>query len=465
LAAARPGLALVRAELERRCGLRTELVPDAQLAAAVDRAAVAAGHRGLEDFVAALQEETQKDGPLLQHLIRRVTIGETSFFRHPEDLHWLSEVALPRLLDAREAQGDRRVRIWSAGCASGEEAYTLAALALDQIERRGSREAWQVSVLGSDINSDALGLAQKAEYGEWSFRGVDPVDRRRWFAASAEGRTSPIDAIRQPVSLAYLNLRDPIYPAIMTGTSALDVILCRNVFIYFFPELIAQVLERFRDCLSPDGCLLCGPSDLFGVEPPEGLHGDPHAPHRLERRPPSRPVVARLPVPPLAIGRPAASRVGEPGQPVAVSSLSARRATPRSVWADAEPGLGLLQRGRYREAADWARTALMRSELSVPHRHCLALALAAESSPAALAAWRELLYLVPEDPEVHLGLAFTLLRLHRVKDAQRHFRAVLRYLGSLSDEERLPGPDGLKVGWVRAACQSLAKDGYPGRRV
>ena len=90
---------------------------------------------------------------------------------------------------------------------------------------------------------------------------------------------------------------------------------------------------------------------------------------------------------------------------------------------------------------------------------------AAESSPAALAAWRDLLYLAPEDPEVHLGLAFTLLRIHRVKDARRHFRAVLRYLGSLGDEEHLPGPDGLKVGWVRAACQSLAKDGYPGRTV
>jgi hypothetical protein len=76
-----------------------------------------------------------------------------------------------------------------------------------------------------------------------------------------------------------------------------------------------------------------------------------------------------------------------------------------------------------------------------------------------------LLYLSPEDPEVHLGLAFAFMRAQRAGDAQRHFRAVLQYLGTRRDEEHLPGPDGLKIGWVRAACQSLARGGYRGRTV
>ncbi len=231
-------LVQVRAELERRCGLRTELVNDAQLAQAVEKAAIAAGCLGLQDFVTALCLESQKDGPLLQQLIRRVTIGETSFFRHPDDLRWLSQKVIPRLLDAREAQGDLRLRLWSAGCASGEEAYSIAALAIEQIEKRENHDAWQISVLASDINSDALSTAQRAEYGEWSFRGVGAAERSRWFTLSAD-RFRPSETIRRPVSLAYLNLRDPIYPAILTGTSALDLIVCRNVFIYFFPRMIA----------------------------------------------------------------------------------------------------------------------------------------------------------------------------------------------------------------------------------
>ncbi len=142
------------------------------------------------------------------------------------------------------------------------------------------------------------------------------------------------------------------------------------------------------------------------------------------------------------------------------------RAAPLASHTDADDwGLALLRRGRYSEAAEWASAALIRSALSLPHRRCLALALSAQSSPGALAAWKDLLYLSPEDPEVHLGLAFALMRSHRAEDARRHFRAVLQYLGSRADGEHLPGPDSLKVGWVRAACQSLARGSYGARTV
>jgi chemotaxis protein methyltransferase CheR len=446
-------LALVRTELDRRCGLRTELVSDAQLAQAVERAAFSAERKDAAEFVRALRLESQSDGPLLQQLIRRVTIGETSFFRHPEDLRWLSEKLFPRLLDAREAQGDLRLRLWSAGCASGEEAYSLAALALAEIDKRPSRDDWQLTVLATDINSDALTLAKRASYGEWSFRGVSAVDRGRWFTPAGD-RISPIAAIRKPVSLAYLNLRDPIYPAIMTGTISLDLIVCRNVFIYFFPAMIAEALERFDQCLAPDGALLCGPSDLFDAQIPPGLQRTPDAAHRLERR-----------------GAEAGHKT-KAAAPISLAPPSRKPATPPRSKAPAvarQPvegeGLALLQKGRYREAAEWARAALRRAQLSLPHHHCLALALSAQNSPEALAAWKDLLYLSPEDPEAHLGLAFAFVRAQRVSDAQRHFRAVLQYLGSRRDDEHLPGPDGLKIGWVRAACQSLAKGGYRGRTV
>jgi chemotaxis protein methyltransferase CheR len=444
-------LDLVRTELDRRCGLRTELVSDVQLTQAVEKAAASAERKDAVDFVRALCLESQADGALLQQLIRRVTIGETSFFRHPEDLSWLSNDLFGSLLDAREAQGDLCLRLWSAGCASGEEAYSLAALALAEIEKRDSREGWQLSVLATDINSDALSTAKRALYGEWSFRGVGPSERSRWFHSEGD-RYTPVEAIRRPVSLAYLNLRDPIYPAIMTGTSALDLIVCRNVFIYFFPAMIAEALARFEQCLAPDGALLCGPSDLFEAQIPTGLRRMPGAPHRLIRA-----------------GEHEARVLEHPPTPVASRSVRpvAPPVPPREIPAPAprEEGLALLQKGRYSEAAAWARRAISKAELSPPLRHCLALALSAQNSPDALTAWKEFLYLSPEDPEAHLGLAFAFVRSQRLNDAQRHFRAVLQYLGARRDDDRLPGPDGLKVGWVRAACRSLAKGTYRGRTV
>jgi chemotaxis protein methyltransferase CheR len=444
-------LDLVRTELDRRCGLRTELVSDLQLTQAVEKAAASAERQDPTDFVRALCLEHQTDGPLLQQLIRRVTIGETSFFRHPEDLSWLSNDLFAKLLDAREAQGDRCLRLWSAGCASGEEAYSLAALALAEIEKRDSPDAWQLSVLATDINSDALSTAKRALYGEWSFRGVGSSERSRWFQAEGD-RYAPIDAIRRPVSLAYLNLRDPIYPAIMTGTSALDLIVCRNVFIYFFPAMIAEALARFDQCLAPDGALLCGPSDLFEAQIPAGFRRMPGAPHRLTRARENESRAVEHPQTPAAPrwvrAAPPPALTREPPTP-----------TPR------EEGLVLLQKGRYPEAAAWARSAIIKAELSAPLRHCLALALSAQNSPDALSAWKDFLYLSPEDPEAHLGLAFAFVRSQRLGDAQRHFRAVLQYLGPRRDEDRLPGPDGLKVGWVRAACRSLARGTYRGRTV
>ena len=451
-------LTLVREELDRRCGLRTELVSDVQFAQAVEKAAASAACHDAAEFVRALRLETQTDGPLLQQLIRRVTIGETSFFRHPEDLRWLSEQTIPRLLAAREAQGDLRLRLWSAGCASGEEAYSLAALALAEIGKRPNAEAWQLTVLATDINSDALTVAKRAEYGEWSFRGVSTEDRGRWFTATGD-RSTPNAEIRRPVSLAYLNLRDPIYPAIMTGTSSLDLIVCRNVFIYFFPAMIAEALQRFEQCLAPEGSLLCGPSDLFEAELPPGLQQTSGVSHRLERRPAHPAAPKSLPsVSPPSV---AATR----SRPAARSTVQATAPRPSVLALPHEEGLLLLQKGKYREAAEWARLALTRVELSLPHRHCLALALSAQNEPGAHIAWKELLYLSPEDPEVHLGLAFAFMRAERAGDAQRHFRAVLQYLGARRDEEHLPGADGLKIGWVRAACQSLARGGYRGRTV
>lgn len=451
-ALARIYVANVRRELERRCGLRTAEIADAVLERAVERARADAGIATPEEFAAAIRPEADPDARILQHLVRRVTIGETSFLRHREDVAWLEAVVLPSLIARRTADGTRRLRLWSAGCSTGEEAYSLALLALEAVPEPG---AWQIQVLGTDINDEALSVARTAEYSAWSFRGVDPGVRARWFEPSGVERWHPVKALRERVDFRYLNLRDPIYPAILTQTTELDLVLCRNVFLYFQPEAIQDALVRFWACFDGSGWMLCGPSDLFPARPPAGLFAsDGGTPHRM-RRVPEVPVTVPHAEstgtrPGLAPGKRA---VPMPASPL---PLPGPAASPPDHGATGRL-LDLLRRGQYAEAQLRAREHLDDHPLSKEAARCAALAASALRSEEAIESWKRVLYLDPADPGGHFGLALEYRGAGRDDDARRHFAKVVSLLDGRPDDERLPGPDAIPVGWVRAACESITR--------
>jgi chemotaxis protein methyltransferase CheR len=393
--------------------------------------------------VVRVDDPTSDGGIALQHLLRKVTVGETTFFRHSEDLEWLRDSVLPRAVAKRAERGEKRIRIWSAGCSTGEEAYTLAAIALTAVPD----PEWQVQVLGTDINSHAIGAAKRASYGDWSFRGVSPELKERWFEPVESGRWRPIAKLRSLVEFDYLNLRDPIYPAIFTRTTELDVIVCRNVFIYFFPDTVRSTLDRFAACLVEAGTVLCGPSDLFHAVKGSvtALSADPSGAHRL-RLGPSLERAPRMPTP---------SRITsvKPGPKLAaVKPAPAQTVT----WKNVVP---LLSAGRYADAARAAAELLVKDPLSMETARCHALALAASSSSEAKAAWRRVLYLDPTDAGAHFGLGMVLMREGKQEDARVHFRAVGSLLRGREDGERLAGFDEIPVGWLRAACRKLAESG------
>jgi chemotaxis protein methyltransferase CheR len=190
-------------------------------------------------------------GRLFDDLVAELTVGETYFFRDPQHFEFLRHEALPAL--GRRRGGGHVLRVWSAGCASGEEPYSLAIL----LEETGSSE--QASVLGTDISRAALARASEAVYGAWSLRGVDEALVRRYFRP-AGNRYVLDDRIRHRVTFGSLNLmRDP-FPCSNAGGD-LDVVLCRNVLIYFEPEAVRWVARRLFESLAEGGWLVTGPSD------------------------------------------------------------------------------------------------------------------------------------------------------------------------------------------------------------
>lgn len=219
------------------------------------------------DFDRLLAGAREQPG-FLENLSTELTVGESFFFRNEHHFRALREHVLPAIF--RDNASQREVRVWSAGCATGEEPYSLAIL-LDQL--LAERGHWQVSVLGTDLNLSFLERARLARYRQWSFRLTDIHQDRRYFTPEGDWFVlSP--KVSSHVRFAYLNLVKDVYPSALTGTLGLDLILFRNVAIYLKPEVTKAIIERFQRALRPGGWLLLGEVEL-SLTPTAGLEARP----------------------------------------------------------------------------------------------------------------------------------------------------------------------------------------------
>lgn len=208
---------------------------------------------GLRDFAAYhqhLRYDTQRRAEL-ELAVEALTTHETYFFREPQQLQAFSEELLP-LLHARNERL-RRLRIWSAGCSSGEEAYTVAML----VEASGLFSGWDVQVHGTDISRRVLATARKAEYGASALRVTTEPQLARFFEPAGD-RFRVRDAIRSMVSFGHLNLLDDDMAQLLPR---MDVVFCRNVMIYFDLPARRRVLQSFHKKLFEGGYLLLGHSE------------------------------------------------------------------------------------------------------------------------------------------------------------------------------------------------------------
>jgi chemotaxis protein methyltransferase CheR len=199
----------------------------------------------------------------LRELAARLTIGETYFFRLPEQIAVYSQVALPQLA---RTQPFRHLRILSAGCATGEEPYTLAMTLLE----RGSMAPVQVSILGLDLDPESIDKARRGDYSAWAMRATPPDCLHRYFRRE-RNRFVLDDDVRAMVRFEERNLALEDHG--FWQPRSFDIIFCRNVAMYLSPRVLGEVIARFARVLAPDGFLflghaepLRGISQLFDVQ-------------------------------------------------------------------------------------------------------------------------------------------------------------------------------------------------------
>ncbi|HEX4266464.1 MAG TPA: CheR family methyltransferase [Steroidobacteraceae bacterium] len=437
--------------------------------------------------------------PQLHALASHLTVGETYFFRERRTFEALSNVILPELISRRRGR-EQRLRLWSAACCTGEEAYSLAIL-LQQL--LPDWRQWNVTILATDINERFLQKAAAGIYGEWSFRDCAPLFKERHFTRTPDGRYQLAAQVRDWVTFAQLNLAEDGFPSLGTGTNAMDLILCRNLLLYFTPAHARKLVEKLCNALLDQGWLAVSPSEcsqaLFSRFATVNFPGavlyckDTLRQRSAPARPASLPEPAATFEPPPATAeptvvaradppRPEAPPVESPQEPASSAGLprplaAAEYAFSQGRYGEAVDALlpagheprafSLLARayanqGKLTEALSWT-ARWIESDRVEPAAHYLHAMILQEKGERRQArrALQSAIYLRPDFALAHFALGNLARAESRAVEANKHFANALRSLRHRSHDEPLPDSDGMTVGRLVQTITALA--GIPGR--
>jgi chemotaxis protein methyltransferase CheR len=202
-----------------------------------------------------LTAQPNRDGELRQ-LLNEITIGETCLFRSQPQLDALRKVILPEIVAEKARHLSKRLRIWSAGCSTGEESYTLAMNMLEESER--SLKGWTVEILATDLNDRSVETAKAGVYGDYALRSTTEYFKRKYFSTVDEKKLQVRPEVKKLITFSRLNLQDDSKMLFMKG---MDVIFCCNVLIYFDGASKSKVINHFFTNLNFGGYFFLGTSE------------------------------------------------------------------------------------------------------------------------------------------------------------------------------------------------------------
>lgn len=461
------------------CGLSFSENRRPELERGVRRAFAASTCTDLDEYYRLLQDPG-KGALHLERLVNALTVCETHFFRNAAQFDALYSQVLPQIIERQRAL--RTLRIWSAGCAGGAEPYSIAILLRELLS---DVDEWAITILGTDINTEALDRARKAVYSNWAFREERARQWRPRYFRKQGDRYELVPEVRRMVTFAHLNLAEDGYPAYETNTMFMDLILCRNVTIYFTESVTRQVVERFYDALVDGGWLMVGHSEhsltiyrRFQVRDHPNVilyqrAGQPKGMARLTALadkdhvvPVSAPTPAPVDVQPDFQPPPVLPvALLEDGDPIEqarefltygrseearVLLLEVVDREPRHAPACALLGQACANLSCWQEAEHWCRQAVGIDKLALEAYYTLALVLQHQGQlDQAIGAMKKVVYIDRNDVLGHFGLADLYHSNGQLLWALKSLDNARRLLNGHVGEEVIPGSGGITVGCLR----------------
>jgi len=431
-----PLLDQVRARVQEQCGLLLNQIQLRDLQRITSERLRLTGLAGLEEYMNLLQRPGRGEEELLA-LIAELTIGETSFLRHPAHFEVLGAL-LPSLLQTGEP-----VRIWSAGCATGEEAYSLALTAAQS----APPSQWdRVTILATDISAQYLQKAEDGRYRPRAVRRLAPLTLQRFFRRLSDQSWEVGPELRRLVTFRQLNLVQPIYPSRETGTDGLHVIFCRNVLIYLDPRSLEGVVRRLALALHPGGCLFLAPTESVRSLP---------VPLSLQERNGvffSRRAETMMPTERKA-DRPSAIR----GSIGFLAPEPSPEPSMDGLVAGAQIAMG---NGATEAAVDLCQRAIQARPLDPEAYYLLGLLLLGTgAAEAAVEPFKKVLYLTPDHAAARFHLARAWGQIGEDSEARHEYQVLLRQLSRESARVPMTEGEGSLGGSLHRVCEGVAGEG------
>jgi len=414
-----------------------------------------------EELLAKLLDET--DQTTLEGLVSRITIGETYFYRNRAHFDVLEKRILPALIE-RKTLG-KFLRVWSAGCSTGEEVYSIA-IALSRVIP--DIDHWRITILGTDINAETLKRAREGVYTDWSFRGTEQAFRAAYFEQTDNGWRVR-SRIRDMVTFAVGNLATDAYPSHATNTTAMDLIFCRNVMLYFNKKTALDITGRFYDALVDGGWLFVGHAESSEFVDPrfarrtfpdtvafeKQLTATSRTFETKDRRP-SRAPSARLSVLASRLAGPEGKADGERATaPPAKKSSAPPPADARPTHALLADARRAFEQGDFETTLDDARSAADKDPLLPQAYYLQALAQDALGCTAeATRLLRKCLFLDRSSTSAHWTLGDILLRLGRCDEAGLSLVNAIRSLEGKPDDQEIMIDRAVSVAALRRTARS-----------
>ena len=396
---------------------------------------------------------------MFKWITSELTVGETFFFRNADNFRALRERVIPNIMETNTR--NRSLRIWSAACASGPEPYSIAIL-LDR--HFAELRWWNVSILGTDISNDFLEQASRGRYSNWAFRQTEINEDKAYFEKEEDEFVLNPRIVKQ-VRFCQQNLVYDAYPSLLNQTVGLDLIVFRNVAIYFRDEITREIIRRFAQCLRPGGWLLIGAtefrSDFISEEDFEIIiDGETHLMRRRQATPQNNP-------PFLFTKRKKKSEIpsfsGELEASVR-SVVSLEKLVKAGLFDEARKHLrdepdprkrasiahelakGYLVRGEPKRGREMLNTALAEDPLLLEAR-LLAAGIAEEACDleACASALKKALYIDPQCLLAHFLLGISFRSQGGIREAARHFRNAEEIACGMNPKETVPHGDGMNV--------------------